>query len=1636
MAVSHKFSTSIDQSIFPATLRVGHVRVYQREGEPRRCSCDPPDHPTAVWLTNHWWAVGMPAPTQVQMLVQMDVLLDGSLVVLGLLSLLAGPSRLREPLSLLVGLAVSATVAYTLLQPYYDGEQQAAAMAISNTDTTGQLEAALQAAAMLVEGTGLDTQPGASDVTPREPSGLRPSRQEEEVARRRQVLQMVEQFWLFFNVGVAALVGGLLLMMLTDLTLVVATAFACCLLLLEVEMASGRLISAYPSLVVLPLFLGVALCGGLLSFHFPGSFRTLACALLGVQLILIGGSSFVDSCEQPSKWPRRLATSVFDALSASTSRASLDSLVPPGDLADCTRLSAASALPPLLLLLLLSLLRSVPGAVLHALARVVQAARMRGGAHRDWALLCSDRVSPSSGGPWGGHSSATVLPESEHLPPPDPSAGRALSPQSPLRPKSPPRSPGIRRSSPVMDIESRPVWRPRLSVISEQSLAACVPQGLLAHLRTCAASLQAAYGFQRSSVCSQFEHLGLMLANLVTKQRTGSRDEAAHVLADAVTSLHNATFEGYLMWCKHVDTHPLSALPGAAPEHELLLDLLLYFCMWGESANLRHAPELLWWLFHALRAEMDPELAAEWDDEEMDSSEPPTVLPRHFVPVSSSADSAEAARKESRPSEVVLGVAATVAGGSTKAKEAAEAVEAEEAAEAAEADVADDAAQAARTAAAAEEQGFSFYHESVVPLYEAMVSRMRQGSGHNYDDINEAFWNPRCLSWRRRGDDAGSAAAELLVTSKTYHERRSWLHVLGAFERVYLWHWLLLRGMCVMAAGLQTCVGAEWGEACEGTNLLQLIRLLSTCVIDLQLFNVARSLVLLWREAPLLGVKVQIERATRVAANLLLSLILNTEFWLALKSGSSFHWAVSYAAVGWVLLEPGFSSLVEAVARRSVAGSSPAAGAATPPEPLALRLLRLFDPSRGFSMSAALPTRPYSSVRWGALFFWLSLLSMHGCLVYLYLGKNLVSDTLAFLYAYQGGTDLQASEGIDADQLIVLLACLWVPTVPLFLVSFSMAFTMWTLAAGGLRAAYMGVRREWNPALSLQHDFDIARDHFEAKLLHHARDAADARPGSTADASTDAHGGQAESPAQEGLAFARCWNACISQMRDTDLLSDAERARLQFGILRSTHRLARAGSRLLPPAVGSVTAALEALQRGCKPAALPRMQLDALLVVVRIGGGLTEALLGEAHAQELAGLRQLVLSQLQTAGDAAEKREGGTAWAQRTVPAALRSEALVHVCRSSLAAAAQSLLDTLRAAGELAPSRSRSTGSLGLRSGPNGMPASSSGKAMGRMRSGSGSWTDLEQLLEGGLEYFAPPRVSSRDILLPLADGSDRGVQLVAGAFGPFSRVFVDFFGGGNRSGRGSSLSNGSGVDGMVCRGEDDEGEESMDGEVTPSRLLSPSDRLGRIRHMSTNDLSALAEEPRILRGGGRGGRQEAERATANFRRASANLRPHPGSLESVISEEESVRSEGVGADEDWAALSGAGKEAESMVLSCLPVLRDALAKIVCALRDACHELALDSNAGDATRAALRSAAAALEQSMGHVRGFWRSDEYAVRCVVQLVAEEAEIELLLTRMLQLLTATPKQNHVSPACLFRRQTPLTVRTLVAGALEGS
>ncbi|SJX63299.1 related to KRE6-glucan synthase subunit [Sporisorium reilianum f. sp. reilianum] len=42
-----------NQIDFPAVMRVDYIRVYQKDGEPDRISCDPPDHPTAKYINDH-----------------------------------------------------------------------------------------------------------------------------------------------------------------------------------------------------------------------------------------------------------------------------------------------------------------------------------------------------------------------------------------------------------------------------------------------------------------------------------------------------------------------------------------------------------------------------------------------------------------------------------------------------------------------------------------------------------------------------------------------------------------------------------------------------------------------------------------------------------------------------------------------------------------------------------------------------------------------------------------------------------------------------------------------------------------------------------------------------------------------------------------------------------------------------------------------------------------------------------------------------------------------------------------------------------------------------------------------------------------------------------------------------------------------------------------------------------------------------------------------------------------------------------------------------------------------------------------------------------------------------------------------
>ncbi|GKZ01468.1 hypothetical protein MPSEU_001097400 [Mayamaea pseudoterrestris] len=115
------------------------------------------------------------------------------------------------------------------------------------------------------------------------------------------------------------------------------------------------------------------------------------------------------------------------------------------------------------------------------------------------------------------------------------------------------------------------------------------------------------FGFQDSSVRSQAEHLLILLSN-------NRRYMSSHILPPSVQppspihALHAKVFSNYVKWCRAMGVLPhfskmntsMNAPPAVASR---VVDLVLFFCVWGEASNLRHVPECLWFLYHKMMEE-------------------------------------------------------------------------------------------------------------------------------------------------------------------------------------------------------------------------------------------------------------------------------------------------------------------------------------------------------------------------------------------------------------------------------------------------------------------------------------------------------------------------------------------------------------------------------------------------------------------------------------------------------------------------------------------------------------------------------------------------------------------------------------------------------------------------------------------------------------------------------------------------------------------------------------------------------------------------------------------------------------------------------------------------------------------------
>lgn len=128
-------------------------------------------------------------------------------------------------------------------------------------------------------------------------------------------------------------------------------------------------------------------------------------------------------------------------------------------------------------------------------------------------------------------------------------------------------------------------------------------------------TLKNTFGFQDSNVLNQKEHLILLLTNFkeqggdITKKKKAKQSQdntldadyqeqrdpqiEADMASKGIARFHTRLFSNYKKWCKYVSQKPKFS-------QDPLVDISLFFLIWGEAGNLRQMPECLCFLLHSM----------------------------------------------------------------------------------------------------------------------------------------------------------------------------------------------------------------------------------------------------------------------------------------------------------------------------------------------------------------------------------------------------------------------------------------------------------------------------------------------------------------------------------------------------------------------------------------------------------------------------------------------------------------------------------------------------------------------------------------------------------------------------------------------------------------------------------------------------------------------------------------------------------------------------------------------------------------------------------------------------------------------------------------------------------------------------
>ncbi|CCI10635.1 hypothetical protein ABG067_005709 [Albugo candida] len=130
---------------------------------------------------------------------------------------------------------------------------------------------------------------------------------------------------------------------------------------------------------------------------------------------------------------------------------------------------------------------------------------------------------------------------------------------------------------------------------------------------SCCNLLHAKFGFQEGSIANQREHVLLLLAN--AKARTSLSEPVDHY----INQLHAKLFSNYKDWCQFLTTktaHFEYDRQKTQIRHPFHMEIMLYFLIWGEGANLRHMPECLCYIYHKMLLLLNERIASSITQEE------------------------------------------------------------------------------------------------------------------------------------------------------------------------------------------------------------------------------------------------------------------------------------------------------------------------------------------------------------------------------------------------------------------------------------------------------------------------------------------------------------------------------------------------------------------------------------------------------------------------------------------------------------------------------------------------------------------------------------------------------------------------------------------------------------------------------------------------------------------------------------------------------------------------------------------------------------------------------------------------------------------------------------------------------------